>query len=141
MPPVAQLRTSAYTSVAGPRGGCSDGGAPAHIQLLMQLMLERIAAARGTMASGDETESERLLHAAVQIAGELRARLDVRGGGPFVAHLDDQYDYLSRRLVVAAGDEQVAGLDGVADLLREMQCAWVAMSHEAGFTCVRPALG
>lgn len=146
MPTVAQSRTCAYTSVAGPRGERCDTAGSAHVPLLMQRMLDRIAAARGTVETGDEPESERLSRAAAQIAGELRRRLDVCGGDPLAAHFDDQYEYLARRLTWNVGpeggqvDEQVAGLDAAADLLREMRCAWLALSADGQFDRAHPTL-
>jgi flagellar protein FliS len=95
--------------------------------VLMDNALRRIDQARHWMDSEDSLEKHYLLSAAVQIVGELRSTLDVRAGGPYAANLDDLCDYMSRQLVVANLQNQVATLDEVADLLRQARNAWGMM--------------
>ncbi len=63
----------------------------------------------------------------MQIVGELRSTLNVRDGGPFAANLDDLWwNTCPRQLVAANLQNQVATLDEVADLLREIRKnAWM----------------
>jgi len=95
--------------------------------VLMDNALRRIDQARHWMDDEDSLEKHYLLRAAVQIVGELRSTLDVRAGGPYIANLDDLCDYLSRQLVAANLQNQVATLDEVADLLRQVRTAWGMM--------------
>ncbi len=89
----------------------------------MDSALERIDQARFV------TDNSDLLAGAVQIVDELRSTLNVRDGGPFAANLDDLCEYMSRRLVAANLQNQVATLDEVADLLREIRKnAWMVHS-------------
>jgi len=91
--------------------------------MLMDSALKRIDQARLA------TENHHLVADAVQIVGELRSTLNVRDGGPFAANLDDLCEYMSRRLVAANLQNQVATLDEVADLLREIRKnAWMVQS-------------
>ena len=91
--------------------------------MLMDNALERIDQARLA------TQNHHLVAGAVQIVGELRSTLNVRDGGPFAANLDDLCEYMSRRLVAANLQDQVATLDEVADLLREIRKnAWMVQS-------------
>jgi flagellar secretion chaperone FliS len=95
--------------------------------VLMDNALRRIDQARHWMDDEGSLEKHRLLNAAVQIVGELRSTLDVRGGGPYAANLDDLCDYMSRQLVAANSQNGVATLDEVAALLREVRTAWGMM--------------
>jgi flagellar secretion chaperone FliS len=97
--------------------------------MLMDSALERINQARDWMDEEDSFEKHYLLTGAVQIVGELRSTLNVRDGGPFAANLDDLCEYMSRQLVAANLQNQVATLDEVADLLREIRKnAWMVQS-------------
>ncbi len=100
--------------------------------LLIDSVLEHIAAARSGMAGADSSEKRHLLAAAGQIVGELRSSLDVREGGPFAAHLDDLCDYVARQLAAANQENRLETLDQVADLLREMRCVWAFKSPCSG---------
>ena len=102
--------------------------------MLMDSALERIDQARYWMDDEDSGEKHYLLAGAVQIVGELRSTLNVRDGGPFAANLDDLCEYMSRQLVAANLQNQVAALDEVADLLREVRSAWVIVPLEARCT-------
>jgi flagellar secretion chaperone FliS len=95
--------------------------------VLMDNALRRIDQARHWMDDEDSLEKHHLLNAAVQIVGELRSTLNVRAGGPYAANLDDLCDYMTRQLVVASLQNQVATLDEVAGLLREIRTAWGMM--------------
>lgn len=96
--------------------------------LLMDSVLEHIAAARRCLDRQDSSEKHLLLTAAVQIVGELRSSLDVREGGPFAAHLDDLCDYIARQLAAADRHDRVQTLDQVSDLLREVRSIWAFTS-------------
>ncbi len=101
---------------------------PCSSVLLMNGALERIAQARRRMeasaAHPQLAEHSRLLHTATSIIAELRGGLDLGGGGVLAAHLDDLYDYLSRRLAAANRQSDPEILDQVADLLQEVRTAW-----------------
>jgi flagellar secretion chaperone FliS len=97
--------------------------------MLMDSALERIDQARYWMDEDGSHEKHGLLTGAVQIVGQLRSTLNVRDGGPFAANLDDLCEYMSRQLVAANLHNQVATLDEVADLLREIRKnAWLVQS-------------
>ena len=49
-------------------------------------------------------------------------------GGTVAAHLDDLYDYMTRRLLHANATNDVEVLDEVATLLRELRSAWTAVA-------------
>jgi flagellar protein FliS len=97
--------------------------------MLIDDVLEHIALARQWMDHEDSCEKHHLLVAAVRIVGELRSSLDVHGGGPYAVNLDDLCDYISRQLVAANVHNQVATLDEVAHLLREVRTAWMKVPY------------
>lgn len=90
--------------------------------------LERIAAARGCLDHGLLAEKCRLLTRALAIVGELRGSLDLVRGGAIAAHLDDLYDYVTRKLLEANASNRVELLDEVTSLLRELRSAWGAVA-------------
>jgi flagellar protein FliS len=64
------------------------------------------------------------------ILGELRADLDLVGGGSFAANLDDLYGYMGRRLQAAELADGLAALDEVSHLLEALRDAWAFMPPE-----------
>ena len=100
--------------------------------------LQRVRDAREQLAYGPAVASDspdmisptRLLRTAKVILNELRANLDLHGGGAFAANLDDLYDYMSRRLRAAGLADGVAALDEVSHLLEALRTAWTFMPAE-----------
>lgn len=54
----------------------------------------------------------------------LRAALDSQQGGDIARHLDELYAYMNQRLMLAHIKNQVAPLEEVLGLLRELHGAW-----------------
>jgi len=99
-------------------------------RILMGEALDRIEAARY-----EEERSDCLLESAAVLIGELRAGLDLQHGGVFAANVDDLYDYICRRLQVAAsgnadGTLANAALGEVWHLLEALRSAWTFMPAE-----------
>lgn len=106
--------------------------------VLLNGALERIAQARHSMESAALAEQNRLLHTAASLIGALRGGLDLGGGGPLAANLDDLYDYLARRLDAANRQSDPQILDEAADLLQEVRSAWAVFAPQvAGSTALR----
>ena len=99
-------------------------------RLLMDGALERIEAAREHLVNGEQPERQSQLRSAVMIISELRADLDLPGGGAIAANLDDLYDYMCRRLGAADLQNGIAALDEVSHLLDALQSAWNYMPVE-----------
>ncbi|HEU4618976.1 MAG TPA: flagellar export chaperone FliS [Gammaproteobacteria bacterium] len=95
---------------------------------LVQLMLDgaaaRVAAARSAVEAGETALKGLLIGKAIGLVEGLRASLDAQRGGELAAHLAALYDYIARRLLEANLRSDVAILDEVADLLRELQAGW-----------------
>lgn len=94
------------------------------IQLLMQGGLDRIYQAKGALEFGRVAEKGELIGKSIAIIGGLREALDHDVGGDLATNLDRLYDYMIRRLSEANCRNDVAPLEEVAGLLREIKSAW-----------------
>ena len=121
---------AAYQSVAA-HGGVAAADPHRLIIMLMDGALERIAAARCAIGSGEQGDKARMIHRAVAILDELRASLNFEVGGEIAANLADVYDYASRQLMKANLDSRPELLDEVSHLLREIRSAWIAIPAAA----------
>jgi flagellar protein FliS len=97
------------------------------IQMLMEGALDKIAFARGQIERKDYAEKGRNITWAISIIQGLSESLDMESGGEIAANLEGLYDYMVRCLVVANKDNDIAKLDEVASLLKEVKQAWDAM--------------
>lgn len=88
-----------------------------------------VADASRHMADGRIAEKGKAISRAIGIIdGGLRASLDTTRGGAIAAQLFELYDYMGRRLLLASLRNDVAGLDEVAQLLRELRSAWTELA-------------
>lgn len=65
---------------------------------------------------------------AMTILTALRETLDLQGGGPVAAHLNDFYQFLIRRLVRAGATGSTDDLADCQDLLSQVREAWVVIN-------------
>ncbi|HMV71676.1 MAG TPA: flagellar export chaperone FliS [Pseudomonadales bacterium] len=94
------------------------------IQLLLDGAIDRIAQARGALASGDRAATGEALGKALGIIGGLQGCLDRDRGGEVAANLDRLYDYMTRRLADVHRGEGAAPLDEVSGLLITIRSGW-----------------
>ncbi len=99
------------------------------IQMLMEGGMSRLAQARGAMQHGQVAIKGELISKAIGIIGGLREGLDLQQGGEVAANLDRLYEYMVSRLVEANLNNDVALVDEVAALLRNVKSGWDAISH------------
>lgn len=99
------------------------------IQMLMDGGLERIAQARGAIQREKFAEKGELIGKAISIIGGLREPLDHEVGGELSQNLDSLYEYMIRRLLEANRSNDIAALDEVSSLLREVKSGWDAIGH------------
>ena len=98
------------------------------IQLLMEGALEKIFIARRLMSDGKLGPKAEHITWAISIIDGLKISLDKKLGGEIAQNLDDLYDYMVRRLVMANLENDVAILDEVSDLLKQIKEAWDAIA-------------
>jgi flagellar secretion chaperone FliS len=104
-------------------------GATPHelVQMLLDGALARVSAAKGAMQAGEIARKGELIGRAITMVEGLRSALDVERGGDLASNLEALYDYIGRRLVEANLHGDVAALDEVVSLLREVQSGWRAI--------------
>ena len=107
----------------------SDASPHRLIQMLMEGGLSRLAQAKGAIQHGQQAAKGELISKAIGIIGGLRAGLDPQQGGEIAANLDRLYEYMVRRLVEANIGNDVAMIDEVAGLLRDVKSGWDAIGH------------
>lgn len=107
----------------------SDASPHRLIQMLMEGGLSRLAQARGAMQHGQVAAKGELISKAIGIIGGLREGLNLQSGGEIAANLDRLYEYMIARLVEANLSNDVALIDEVAGLLRNVKSGWDAINH------------
>lgn len=119
-------------------GGAAFADPHQQVQMLMDGVLERIAQAKGAIARQAVAEKGERLSRAVALVAGLKAGLDP-SAGEIADNLGELYDYMQRRLLHANLKDDVAALDEVAELLREIRDAWAAMPVDARDAAQPPA--
>ncbi|WP_324733919.1 flagellar export chaperone FliS [Pseudomonas paeninsulae] len=99
------------------------------IQMLMEGGLTRIAQARGAMERQQTAMKGELIGKAIGIVGGLREGLDLQQGGEMAGNLDSLYQYMTSRLLEANVKNDVAALDEVTGLLRNVKTGWDAIAQ------------
>lgn len=100
------------------------------VQMLLEGALGKIAVAKGLMKRNETATKGEIVGQAISIVGGLRSSLDMSAGGEIAANLDKLYVYIERRLLEANLSNDVAILDEVASLLREVKTAWESIPEE-----------
>jgi flagellar protein FliS len=109
------------TSVQG-----SIEGADRHqlIAMLLDGLADRINQARGHILHKDVVAKGQTFAKAVGILGELRQSLDHSVEPTLTGRLDSLYDYITRRLLHAQLNDDLAALDESQRLLAPIREAW-----------------
>ncbi len=98
------------------------------IQMLMEGGLARLAQARGAMERGEVGKKGEVIGQAISIVGGLREGLNLEQGGEIAANLDKLYEYMIVRLLAANLHNDLAPLEEVAGLLRNVKAGWDAIA-------------
>jgi flagellar protein FliS len=123
-------RLAAYQSVLV-HGAVASADPHGLVLMLMNAAVERLTAARSCIERGETMRKAKLLHNCVNIIAELRGSLDHEQGTPVVQNLSDLYEYMTRRLLLANAENNVACISEVLNLLGEIRSAWVAIGPQA----------
>ncbi|WP_339664608.1 flagellar export chaperone FliS [uncultured Pseudomonas sp.] len=94
------------------------------IQMLMDGGLQRVAQAKGAMQHGNVALKGEQIGKAIAIIGGLRESLNHKQGGEVAGNLDSLYAFMQQRLSQANLRNEVALLDEVTELLREVKSGW-----------------
>ncbi|MEZ5542637.1 MAG: flagellar export chaperone FliS [Pseudomonadota bacterium] len=128
--PAEQGGIGQYQAV-GTQTGVTEASPHRLIQMLLDGALDKIARAKGAMQRNQIEDKGRNITSAGSIVLGLRSSLDMDAGGELAANLDSLYDYMFRRLMDAHLNNELAALDEVASLLREIKQGWDAIPQEA----------
>jgi flagellar protein FliS len=121
MNPMAALKQ--YQSV-NTQAKAIDASPHRLIQMLMEGGLTRLAQARGAVEREQVALKGELISKAIGIIGGLREGLNLEAGGEVASNLDNLYEYMTTRLIEANLKNDVAPLDEVAGLLRNVKSGW-----------------
>ncbi|MEW8627950.1 MAG: flagellar export chaperone FliS [Candidatus Thiodiazotropha sp.] len=97
------------------------------VQMLMTGALDGMANARGSIIRKEHEARNNEIKWVISVIDALRGALDFEQGGEIANNLDMLYDYMIRRLFTANVEQDVAALDEVISLLKEIKTAWDAM--------------
>jgi flagellar protein FliS len=94
------------------------------IQMLFDGLLESLVVARGHIVHLNIAEKSKALTRATRIVLGLQGALDFEKGGDLANNLNELYAYVTRRLFQANAQNDVAAVDEVHGLMREIRDAW-----------------
>lgn len=101
------------------------------VQVALEGIGDRLAAARGHIERGRPLEKGEALTRAIDLIGELNAALDLQQGGELAANLRALYDYATRRLLEANLRNDAAIVAEVQGLVREIKSGWDAIGENS----------
>ncbi|AMO68905.1 flagellar protein FliS [gamma proteobacterium BDW918] len=125
--------TQAYASV-GAQSSVAAASPHRLIQLLMDGALDRLAVAKGHMQRKDVQRKIVTIDRIMSIVDGLRMSLDHSVNTEMSENLENLYDYMNRRLLLANINNDEGALDEVASLLKELKEAWDAIPSEVSGT-------
>lgn len=129
MNPVTAMNT--YKNV-GLESGVAAADPHKLILMLYQGALLSIASAKNQMLRKQISAKGSSITKAIKIIDEgLKACLDVKAGGEIGKNLNDLYDYMNQRLLIANLKNDTAILDEVSGLLSELKEAWESIRPAA----------
>ncbi|MFJ5300337.1 flagellar export chaperone FliS [Pseudomonas sp. SLFW] len=94
------------------------------VQMLMEAGLDRIAQAKGAIERKDIAAKGVLIGKAIEVIGGLREGLDMEKQAEALAHVDNLYVYMMKRLAEANIKTSPKILDEVSDLLTTVKEGW-----------------
>ena len=126
----AALAINEYRS-SGAHGGVEQADAHGLVNLLFKGAIDNITSAKGYIEREQIQEKAVAITKSIAILDGLRSSLNMENGGDIAQNLDDLYDYMQRRLVIANADNDMNIIQEVVDLLSEIQEAWNSIPTEA----------
>ncbi len=100
------------------------------IQLMMEHALSRINFARGHMERKEVEKKGKNIGDAISVINGLQVSLNHKANEKMADNFDALYTYMMRRLLEANLNDDLAALDEVAGLLREVKDAWDSIADD-----------
>lgn len=94
------------------------------IQMLFDGLLESLVAARGHIQHRNIHEKSKAIARASRIVLGLQGALDFEKGGDLAGNLNELYSYVTRRLFHVNAHNDLAVLDEIHGLMKEIRDAW-----------------
>ena len=94
------------------------------IQMLFDGLLESLASASGHIQNNAIEEKSKALSRAGRIVVGLQGALDFERGGELAENLNELYAYITRRLFHVNAHNDLAALDEVKTLIKDISQAW-----------------
>jgi len=107
--------------------GVTDADPHRLVMMLLEGALGKIAIVKGLMIRKEIAKKGELIGQAIAIVGGLKASLDKNAGGEIATNLDNLYEYIEHRLLIANMKNDVTILDEVSTLLHEIKAGWEAI--------------
>ncbi|WP_337841120.1 flagellar export chaperone FliS [Rheinheimera sp.] len=101
------------------------------IQMLMEGAIDSMKVAKITIEQKDYENKSKALSKATSIIDSLRLSLDTSVGGDMTENLAALYGYMSRRLMEASIQNDIAIVDEVIGLLSTIKSAWDQIPESA----------
>ncbi|MGZ8165219.1 MAG: flagellar export chaperone FliS [Methylobacter sp.] len=111
----------------GVHSGIMDASPHRLVQMLMEGVLEKIALAKGNITRNEIALKGENIGKAITIIGGLQLSLNREAGGKLAENLNELYDYMSMRLVIANSRSDESILDEVSNLMIEIKLGWDAI--------------
>lgn len=111
--------------------GVTDADPHRLVQMLLEGALGKLAVVKGMMTRGENAKKGEIIGQAMAIVGGLRSSLDMSAGGELAANLDDLYEYMERRLLMANIKNDIDMIIEVTGLLNEIKSGWDAIPVES----------
>ena len=108
-------------------GGVESANPHHLVEMLFDGLMERLHQAEAGIVRGEISVRCNAINKALSILDALRSALDFESGGNLATSLDDLYDYMQRRLVVANARSDLPVLKEVSGLLGDIRTAWKAV--------------
>jgi flagellar secretion chaperone FliS len=115
----------------GAYGNLADATPYQVVQVMLDVVLTRIAEATGHIERGEVAAKGEKIGKALGIIEALNLGLDKVGGGEIAANLERLYDYASRTLLRAQLENRGDLLKEVSSLLREIKLGWDGIAPAA----------
>ncbi len=109
------------------------------VQLMYENVIDRLAAARGHMERREIARKGEQISRSIAIINALDSSLNFEQGGEIAVNLHSLYEYMLLRLVKANAENDSAGLDEVAALVRDIKQGWDGIRTEARATPAQAA--
>lgn len=100
------------------------------IAMLISGAIERLTFAKGCMDRNETATKAEMIGKAMDILNGLQTSLDMENGGEISANLDQLYDYMLRRLLMANAQNDVSAVDEVITLLLQIKTGWDQIPEE-----------